>query len=99
MKITLMLCLFILPVIIVTSLGVILHFHQESKLDSSCIQDSPWVVMAGYIQPPRKGTFTSIPQVHYLYYKGKFKLTGEECNIRRCVTEKEYERRMYKSID
>lgn len=90
----------IIAIIFGVLLPIYIYFDMISQSDNPCIQDHPWVVVAGYIQPPRdSGLFTSIPQVHYLYYKGKRELTGEECRVIRCVTEKEYERRMYKSRD
>lgn len=60
-----------------------------------CVENSPKVATSGYIQPANSGVFTTTPQTHYLYYKGETKLTDEECKIRRCVTENEYERQMY----
>lgn len=87
--------LYIAIIVFVILLPTVIYINMTSQ-SNPCIQDKPWVVVAGHIQPPVQAIFTSTPQVYYLYYKGKFKLTGEECRIRRCVTEKEYERRIYK---
>ena len=69
----------------------VLRFQEITKPNENpCIMDNPPVVVSGKILPEWGN-----PHNHYLWYKGKRKMTGEECKTRRRVTEKEYERRMY----
>jgi hypothetical protein len=63
--------------------------------ENPCIMNSPLDVVSGEIRPPWSGVFNTTPQTYYLWYRGKWKLTEGACRTRRCVTEKEYERRIY----
>ncbi len=69
--------------------------HVTRQETNYCIIDNPTVVVFGEIYPARSGVFTTTPQTHYLWYKGKWKLTEGACKTRRCVTEREYEKRIY----
>ena len=79
---------------------IVLAAHVTGYIDftppeNPCIMDNPPVVVSGEIRPPWSGIFASTPQTYYLWYAGKWKLTEGCCKTRRCVTEKEYERRIY----
>ena len=63
--------------------------------ENSCIMNSPLDVVSGEIRPPWSGIFNTTPQTYYLWYRGKWKLTEGACKTRRCVTEREYEKRIY----
>jgi len=63
--------------------------------ENPCIMNSPLDVVSGEIRPPWSGVFNTTPQTYYLWYRGKWKLTEGACKTRRCVTEREYEKRIY----
>lgn len=71
---------------------------QEAR-GNPCVIEHPMEAVSGKIVHPR-GTFSNDgPVTYYVYYKGKRKLTGDECLKRVSVTESEYERRMYNGVD
>jgi hypothetical protein len=87
--------LIIFSIIAAIMICVAVYIDATTPDKNPCVMDHPRVPTSGYIQPAYSGVFTTTPQTHYLWYKGKWKLTGEACEKRRCVTENEYERQMY----
>jgi len=57
-----------------------------------CVRNQPHEIVYGYIH--HYGLFSK-GTAYYLDYKGKWKLTGDECTKRCTVTEAEYDRQTY----
>jgi hypothetical protein len=88
--------LIVSTIAILISIGaVVTGYIDFTPPENPCIMNSPLDVVSGEIRPPWSGLFNSTPQTYYLWYRGKWKLTEGACKTRRCVTEKEYERRIY----
>lgn len=59
-----------------------------------CVMDEPPTIVSGFMQTA--GLFISGSNEYFLYYGGTLEITGGECVSGVQVTEKEYERHMYK---
>jgi len=69
--------------------------RRQEERNNPCVIEHPMEAVSGKIVHPI-GVFSNEgPVTYYVSYKGKRKLTGDECLRRISVTESEYERRMY----
>lgn len=82
-------------VFVVGGCGCLILYVRNKNFENRCIIESPRVVVSGRITHS-DGFFESGPDIYYLYYKGKTRKSHEECRARISVTEREYERVMYK---
>lgn len=66
----------------------------DNSIRNICVLENPRHVISGRINSSG-GILSKGPHDHYLFYRGKRKLTGEICSKFVLVTEKEYERSIY----
>ncbi len=82
---------------IVSYLAVCVIIAVGTWESDGCVLLRPTEISSGQIYTERGGGLfgSSKLEVYYLWYKGKFENSGDNCIQRIRVTEKEYERRIY----
>lgn len=80
----------------VCSLAICTAFSvPQQRVDDTCVLHSPPVIISGFMRGSGR-TFTEMQYEYWLTYQGTRKTTGDKCQGTCMVTEKEYERRMYR---
>ena len=86
-----------LAAMIMVFVGLVVAFLFAVSLPSDqCVRSAPDQIKSGAIYTPPPGLFTgSHPTEYYLYYRGIFVGSGEECFVRVRVTEQKYDKEVH----